>query len=108
MFIVVCVAMWLLAVGLLSWFVLFFVLLFCLMDSVEYCDHQFGEEGTIFVCFSLVCGFSTVCHGVFALPLGDIGRLLSLIVAIPGHYWCYFCCTCVSMDSLGVQVSVCS
>ena len=35
--------------------------------------------------FSSVCGMCTVCHGLFALPLGVICRLCSVIVAIPGH-----------------------
>ena len=41
--------------------------------SSEALCHLVGEEGA--GCFSLVCGLCTVCHGVFALPLGVIGRL---------------------------------
>ena len=101
MFVLVCVAMWLLAVGLLSWFVLFFVLLFCLMDSVEYCDQQFGEEGTSFFAFLwfVACLLSVKEYLLF---------LLMTWKANPGHHRCYFCCTCVSIDSLGVHVSVVS
>ena len=36
--------------------------------------------------FSLVCVLFTVCYGLFALPLGVIGRLCSITVAIHGHY----------------------
>ena len=54
-------------------FVLFAVLLFCLVDPLRHCVISFGEEGAGY--FSLVCGLCTVCHGVFALPLGVIGRL---------------------------------
>ena len=35
--------------------------------------------------FSLVCGLCTVCHGLFALPLGVIGKLWYVIEAISGH-----------------------
>ena len=38
---------------------------------------------------SLVYGLCTVCHGMFALPLGVIGRLSSVTVAIPGHLLFY-------------------
>ena len=38
--------------------------------------------------FSLVRGLYSVCHGLFALPLGVIGKI-SLIMALPGHlYYC--------------------
>ena len=34
--------------------------------------------------FFLVCGLCTFYHGWFALPLGVIGRLCSVTVALPG------------------------
>ena len=41
-------------------------------------------------CFSLVCDSCSLCHGLFALPLGVIGRLYSSTVAILGHLQCHF------------------
>ena len=49
-----------------------------------------GRESWL-ICFSLVCDWCTVCHGLFALPLGVIGRLWSVIVVLPGHLLYYFC-----------------
>ena len=42
------------------------------------------------------CGFCTFCHGLFALPVGVIDRLCSLIVAIPRHllFVCFLFCFC--------------
>ena len=43
----------------------------------------------------LSAGLFTVCLGVFALPLGVIGRLCSVIVLLPGyllHYYFYLFC----------------
>ena len=37
------------------------------------------------LCSSLVCVTCSVCHGLFALPLGLIGWLCSVTVALPGH-----------------------
>ena len=37
------------------------------------------------LCFSLVCGMCAAFHDLFALPLGVIGRLCSVIMAVPGH-----------------------
>ena len=34
--------------------------------------------------FSLIGGLYTLCHALFALPLGVFGRLCFLIVGIPG------------------------
>ena len=34
---------------------------------------------------SLVCGLCTICHGLLALSFGVVGRLGSVIVAIPRH-----------------------
>ena len=58
------------------------------------CDHLVGEEGAVFFffvffCFSLVCGLCTVCHSLFALLLGIIGKPCSVIVPIPGNYLYY-------------------
>ena len=38
--------------------------------------------------FGLVCGMFTFCHSLFAFPLGVIGRLGSVILALPGHLYC--------------------
>ena len=35
-----------------------------------------------FFCFVLVCGLCTVCHGLFAIRLGVISRLCSVILAL--------------------------
>ena len=37
-------------------------------------------------CLSLVCNMCTVLHGLFALPLGVIGRLCFVFVALPRHH----------------------
>ena len=37
--------------------------------------------------FTLVCGLCAICCGLFALPFGVIGRLCSVIVALPGHLY---------------------
>ena len=34
--------------------------------------------------FSFICGMCTVCHNLFALPFGGIGRVSYVIVALPG------------------------
>ena len=39
-----------------------------------------------------MCFMCAVSHGLFALPLGVIGRLCSVIVAILGHLHNYFIC----------------
>ena len=43
------------------------------------------EKGAGCFAFFFVYGLCTVCHGLFALPLGVIGRLCSVSVATPGH-----------------------
>ena len=35
--------------------------------------------------YSVVCDLCAICLGLFALPVGVIGRLCSVIVALPGH-----------------------
>ena len=42
---------------------------------------------------SLVCGLYTAWHDLFALPLGVIGRLCSVIVAFPDIF-------CINFDAL--------
>ena len=37
-----------------------------------------------------LCGLYTVCHGLYALPIGVIGRLYSVIVALPVIYCTMF------------------
>ena len=39
---------------------------------------------------SLVYGLCTLCHDLFAPPLGVIGRLCSVIVALSVHLLYYF------------------
>ena len=66
-----------------------------------------GERGKWLFCFSLVCGLYTVCHGLFALPLDVIGRLWSVILALPGNFLYYYYCsqvTCTSESSPGPAV----
>ena len=50
-------------------------------------DHLIVEEGELLACFSLVYNASanlSACS-LLTLPLRVIGRLYSVIVAIPGH-----------------------
>ena len=49
-----------------------------------------GGGGRGLICFALVCGLNIVCHGLFPLSFGIIGRLWSVIVVLPGHqlYYC--------------------
>ena len=54
-------------------FALFVVLLLYFVDHVKHCGYLVVEEEAS--CFSLVCDLCIVCHGLFALPLGIIGRL---------------------------------
>ena len=49
---------------------------------VQYCDYPIGKRELV-ASFSLVCGLCTVCLGLFALLLGESGRLCS--VTLPGH-----------------------
>ena len=48
-----------------------------------------GEEGA--GCFVFLWSVTLVFLGLFALPRGVVGRLSSLIVALPGHrLYCFF------------------
>ena len=40
-------------------------------------------------CFVFLCSIACMLCDVFALPLGVIGRLCSVIVALPGHLLYY-------------------
>ena len=44
------------------------------------------EKRDVVLCFLQVCD---ICPGMFTLPLGVIGRLCSVIVALSGHLY-YF------------------
>ena len=70
-----------LAAGLLKCVVLLLVLLLCSVDR----SPCWGRGSWLF-CFPLVFGLCTVCLGLFAVPLGVIGRLYSVIVANHGHF----------------------
>ena len=50
---------------------------------------HWGRESWL-LCFSLICDMCAVCHSLFALPLGVIGRLWSAIVTISVHLMYYF------------------
>ena len=71
-----------------SYFVLFVVEMF-LMTYLASWSPRWGR-GNWFIYFSLVCGLYTFCHSLFALPLGVITRLSSVIVALFGHFLYYF------------------
>ena len=43
----------------------------------------FGEEGGWSLLFSLLCGMGALCLGLLGLYLAVIGRLCSVIVALP-------------------------
>ena len=75
-------SIFLFAVALFSYLVLFIVLLLYLVGLV-----QRSPTG----CFAFLWFVaSTVCHGLFALPLGVIGRLCPTTVAI-SRYHQYYC-----------------
>ena len=42
-------------------------------------------------CVFFFVGLWTVCHGLFAFRIGVIGRLHSVIVAVPRHLLYFFC-----------------
>ena len=63
----------------ISVFVVFDVLFLYLEDPVLYYHYLIGEAEPVALLF---CGLYTVCHGLFALPLGDIGRPCS-VNAVP-------------------------
>ena len=68
--------------GAFSYFVLSVVLLLCLQASVLHCNQFIGKEAA--VCFAflrfMACVLSVLVCLIF--PLGAIGRLCSLIVAL--------------------------
>ena len=48
-----------------------------------------------------MCGLCTVYHGLFALPIGVIGRLCYVIVVLPGHlYYFEFDVTAISVAKI--------
>ena len=58
---------------------------FCCPDVVfgGFRDHFVGENGAgCFNCLRFVCA---VCRSLLTVHLGVIGRLCSVIVALPGH-----------------------
>ena len=55
------------------------------MCPVWHCNHLIGEERVGWFSFHGFSYIYTVCHSLFALPLGVIGRLCSVIVVLPGH-----------------------
>ena len=57
------------------------------LESVWHCDYLVGEQDYRF--FS-VYGVFTVCHGVFALPLGVIGKQCSVIFDSSCSFYCIF------------------
>ena len=66
--------------GALSYFVLFIVL--SLFLWILLCIGIISSRrASWLLCFSLIRGMCTFCHGLFALPLGVIGRLCSVPVA---------------------------
>ena len=76
-------ALWLPAASNLSCFVLFVFLLLGLVDPVYHYYQLVWEEGA--GCFAWVCGLCTVSHGLFALPLGVIGRLRFMTVIFSNY-----------------------
>ena len=72
----------------------FFVgLIVVVSGSYQSLYHLVGEEEAVCFVFSLVCGICIVCHGLFALSLGVICTLCSVIVSLSGHLY-YFYCIC--------------
>ena len=64
--------------------VFFFMLCPSQCLNVMFSRFCLAFRGSWFLCFSLICGLCTVCLGLFVLPLGVVGRLCSVIVALPG------------------------
>ena len=69
-------------------FVPFIVLSLFLWILLSFVDISLGMRRCL-LSFSLVCGYCTVCHGLFALPVCVIGRLFSVSIALPGHILYY-------------------
>ena len=72
----------------------YFIFMFCcvccilvvFLDPVWLCDNLAVKEGAECYVVSLVCVWCTICPGLFALSLDDIGRLCSLTVTLHGPY----------------------
>ena len=85
-----------------SCFVLFIVFLSCLVDPVTHCDHLVRERVSWPLCFSLFCGASPFCLGLFAFPLNAIGWLVSVMsVAVCGHLYCFYI-SCLVINTQGI------
>ena len=78
---VLCVALWLLALFFFFFHVCPFVVLLLCSSIVT---TLLVKRGWL-LHFSLACGLCADYYRLFVLPLGVIGRLWSVIVAIPGH-----------------------
>ena len=59
------------------------VYLFFLLVIVMLCSVIVVFPGHLLY-FSFICGMCTVCHNLFSLPFGVIGRVSYVIVALPG------------------------
>ena len=51
------------------------------------------------------CAQPSVCHNLFSFPLGVIGRLYSVIVALPGHLYFFFVLTLCMLGNFACFLS---
>ena len=57
----------------------------------QFCYIKVGFKGSKLYryVFVMVFGMCTVCLSFFAYPLGAIGRMCCMFLALPGHRLCY-------------------
>ena len=68
-----------------------------------------GKMALVALLFFGLCGACSVCQGLFSLPLDGIGKLCSVIVALPGYALYYYsepwpCCTGYTLSLQPVQI----
>ena len=74
-------------------FIFYFFFIFCpvrygcvSVDHVQHCNYLVGKKELVAL-FFFVCGLCIVYYGWFALPVGVIGRIWSMVLAFPDiHY----------------------
>ena len=57
------------------------------------------------LCFLWVYNVFAVCHNLFSFPLGVIGRLYSVIVALPGHLYFFIVLTLCMLGNFACFLS---
>ena len=74
--------------GAFSCFDMFLIVLLLFLSSTVII--LLWERGHLLLSSCLVCGLCTFRHGLFALLLGIIGRICTMIVTIPEHLYTIF------------------